>query len=77
LYSDVTIEGNKIIGSPSTPKVALSRNICYMHSIDEIKAALKQQGLCITTIKEYGFLSDEVALFILIYGTKISQAVQT
>jgi SAM-dependent methyltransferase len=69
-FSDATKEGKKIVGKVNIPVNPLSKNIFYQHSKDEVLAALKDNGLVVEKIDDFGLVDGE-NIFFSIEGKKL------
>ena len=65
-------DGKKLDGKIRVPINPLTRSLMFLHSLEEIKEALTQAGLNITTITEFGYVNEDKsrALFVWIEGRK-------
>ncbi len=73
LYSESTKVGKKLVGKANVPVRAMSKNILYEHTMQEMKDSFEKHGLKILEIKSFGFahLKTDKGLFVAIIGEKV------
>jgi ubiquinone/menaquinone biosynthesis C-methylase UbiE len=68
-YFEYQKTGNKIVGKVKVPVNPLSKNVFYMHTLEDMLDALQEQGLEVENMERFGLMEDE-KLFLLIEGRK-------
>jgi len=61
-YENKFEDDKKVIGKANTPVNPLSKNIFYKHSLEKIESSLKEAGLQIDSVENFGWGDREVFL---------------
>ncbi|MFA6476407.1 MAG: class I SAM-dependent methyltransferase [Candidatus Paceibacterota bacterium] len=72
-YFDQKKDEGKIVGKVNVPVNPMSKSTFYLHSLENIKKSLEENGLCIDEIREIGDFGGGQNIFIAINGQKLKK----